>query len=841
MIRVSSGLPMAFRRVSAGRVRLGSIDANQAGAPPERVCAGENTSDVVDEISKKLDQLEGELGPFTDDSEDFVDARSDADAARAPVQTSQRDQQPPAGFMPFDFNCPIGGDIMEDPVVAEDGRSYSRELIEMWFEQCRSQDQEITSPITRAPMGDTLTENISLRGAIEELQAHRRSDAAEAPSPAPVPSCSAEEIEAARQRAQRFASLPPGAADIKYGVPADVATVHELGEIFAHLDPLRELFGQCLDGWQPPQVVVVGNENSGKSTILERLCMMTIFPHAETLCTRMRIQVRLRRGALTAPRLEVFNHIEGRTEGSPIIVPIESAVIDVREAMERLIRERNQGLVGVTTSHSLILHVRSPNIPTLDLVDLPGVVVCAADGEPEDMPQQTKRLVDEHIDQHGAHSVFLAIVDATTAPNSAAGMQILREKGMLDKTVGVITKCDELCTKQQKTKLLNRLAQTGDAVVLEPYGYVATMNAPIDEEEDEGSTNMQKLQLQARKEPAWFAAEGYQDLVNKGNATTQHLLSRVNTMFLRYVKDSWMPDTMQKLRDQHDELQKQNAELGLPPAYGTGTRDSPELATLREAAHTAVQGALDVGMPSILAHFSEFLAKDLCTALKQSKLPHNGTDEQWMEASPIPIEDCSIFLADMKKDVVRVCKEAEVTGDNVLIETLRSVLEGPQLDDSFKLKRFPTLVERMINELRTLLDICSGGLSAVIGNENAGIINQFLGKLSATVRIKHSVHDLTSTISVDTDKIIGAVVQLYAENRLYAIKVELPDKIRAVVHAALDENTQDACHAERLELLEQMANIEKAQQGIRAVALKAVSFAIQHWTRTQLAIPVCLP
>eukprot|EP01046_Picozoa_sp_COSAG06_P063629 COSAG06_NODE_14860_length_1119_cov_1.556863_2_plen_221_part_01 len=212
-----------------------------------------------------------------------------------------------------------------------------------------------------------------------------------------------------------------------------------------------------------------------------------------------------------------------------------------------------------------------------------------------------------------------------------------------------------------------------------------------------------------------------------------------------------------------------------------------------------------------------------------------------MEATPTPIEDCSIFLADMKKDVVRVCKEAEVTGDNVLIETLRNVLEGPQLNDSFKLKRFPTLVERMINELRALLDICSGGLSAVIGNENAGIINQFLGKLSATVRIKHSVHDLTSTISVDTDKIIGAVVQLYAENRLYAIKVELPDKIRAVVHAALDENTQDACHAERLELLEQLANIEKAQQGIRAVALKAVSFAIQHWTRTQLAIPVCLP
>ena len=33
----------------------------------------------------------------------------------------------PNVFVPHDCRCPITGDVMQDPVVAEDGRSYERE------------------------------------------------------------------------------------------------------------------------------------------------------------------------------------------------------------------------------------------------------------------------------------------------------------------------------------------------------------------------------------------------------------------------------------------------------------------------------------------------------------------------------------------------------------------------------------------------------------------------------------------------------------------------------------------------------------------------------------------
>ena len=54
-----------------------------------------------------------------------------------------------------------------------------------------------------------------------------------------------------------------------------------LGTMFSMLDGLRDLLAETLDGWQPPKIVVIGQENSGKSSVLERLMMTPILPRDE--------------------------------------------------------------------------------------------------------------------------------------------------------------------------------------------------------------------------------------------------------------------------------------------------------------------------------------------------------------------------------------------------------------------------------------------------------------------------------------------------------------------------------------------------------------------------------
>ena len=54
--------------------------------------------------------------------------------------------------------------------------------------------------------------------------------------------------------------------------------MEDLGALFAKLDPFRDILDEVLHGWAPPCVMVLGTETSGKSTIFDRLTLMSIFP-----------------------------------------------------------------------------------------------------------------------------------------------------------------------------------------------------------------------------------------------------------------------------------------------------------------------------------------------------------------------------------------------------------------------------------------------------------------------------------------------------------------------------------------------------------------------------------
>ena len=69
----------------------------------------------------------------------------------------------------------------------------------------------------------------------------------------------------------------------------------DLSHVLSIIDPLRSVMADTMAGREPPTIIVLGAESSGKSTILERMIMLPIFPRQLGLCTRIAITTSAKR------------------------------------------------------------------------------------------------------------------------------------------------------------------------------------------------------------------------------------------------------------------------------------------------------------------------------------------------------------------------------------------------------------------------------------------------------------------------------------------------------------------------------------------------------------------
>ena len=66
------------------------------------------------------------------------------------------------------YICPISYQLMEEPVIAEDGQTYERAQIELWLSKNNK------SPLTGSVIGKKLTLNVKVRTTIQDLNEQRR-------------------------------------------------------------------------------------------------------------------------------------------------------------------------------------------------------------------------------------------------------------------------------------------------------------------------------------------------------------------------------------------------------------------------------------------------------------------------------------------------------------------------------------------------------------------------------------------------------------------------------------------------------------------------------------------
>jgi hypothetical protein len=249
--------------------------------------------------------------------------------------------------IPDEYCCPISLEVMRDPVIASDGHTYERVSIQDWFDRGNR-----TSPRTGLGLKNIeVTENINLRKLIQDWEKREESSSVEY-----VPTQD---------------HIPP-------------ASLTLLSHYFRGLDIIRSELEEALDGWKPPVVVVFGQQSCGKSTLLERIAMVPLFPKGPNICTRLPIKVELRNGPRCNPTLCIMEKQANQAD-TETVVPCDFSTAqdhsaDIQNIMLAAIRREHQKITGISSKTYLKLLLTGPLLPNLDLMDVPGLVLNPSEG-----------------------------------------------------------------------------------------------------------------------------------------------------------------------------------------------------------------------------------------------------------------------------------------------------------------------------------------------------------------------------------------------------------------------------------------------------------------------------
>ena len=145
------------------------------------------------------------------------------------------------------------------------------------------------------------------------------------------------------------------------------------------------------------------------------------------------------------------------------------------------------GMPKCVVPHELVINIASPDVPTLEIVDLPGIREA-----PEDLRAATKELAYEYARK--PEFILLCVVPATSQRlQSSQAMGIVQELGRAERTVCVLTKCDEVNVSKstQLQRLTHRIKQQESDFGNELAAIVGVKNRDTVEEEEEEKENMQ--------------------------------------------------------------------------------------------------------------------------------------------------------------------------------------------------------------------------------------------------------------------------------------------------------------------------------------------------------------
>ena len=179
-----------------------------------------------------------------------------------------------------------------------------------------------------------------------------------------------------------------------------------------------------------PQIVVVGAQSSGKSSVLESIVGKDFLPRGSGIVTRSPLLLQLNR-IDSGEDWGEFLHAPGQkyTDFQEIRLEIENYT--------KNLAGDNKGI----SDKAINLRIYSPRVLDITLVDLPGITKVPVGDQPPDIEVKIRNLIMSYIEN--PNSIILAISSANADLANSDALKLARDVDPNgERTLGVLTKLD---------------------------------------------------------------------------------------------------------------------------------------------------------------------------------------------------------------------------------------------------------------------------------------------------------------------------------------------------------------------------------------------------------------
>ncbi|KAG2175736.1 hypothetical protein INT44_000214 [Umbelopsis vinacea] len=443
------------------------------------------------------------------------------------------------------------------------------------------------------------------------------------------------------------------------------------------------------DALDLPQIVVVGSQSAGKSSVLENIVQRDFLPRGSGIVTRRPLVLQLI--TLRDPAAQDYAEF----------LHLDKTMYDFAEVRAEIEKETAR-LAGQNKGISRMpihLKIYSPKVLSLTLVDLPGLTKIPIGDQPTDIEKQIRSLVVDYISK--PNSIILAITPANIDLVNSDSLKLARQVDPEGKrTLGVLTKLDLMDAGTNALDIL-----TGRAYPLR-LGFVGTVNRS----QQDILTN--KAMKDALKAEADFFNQhpAYRRISIR--CGTDFLSKQLNSLLLNHIKEK-LPEMRSKLNALIHSTEQELQQYGDPAMAAANVQGGPLVLRLLTNFSSEFVSAIDGTSPNISTKqlyggariyyiFNNVFGQALDTIAPCSQLSNNDIRTAIRNSTgPRP----SLFVPEIAFDLlikpqIKLLEPPSLKCVELVYEELMKICHNC---GSKELQRYPRLFARMAEVVSELL------------------------------------------------------------------------------------------------------------------------------------------